>query len=345
MTSHTNQVISVVIRGDTDIDLTAMEKSIESISKDLSDEPNEAVIEIYNLNSDTRTAVKAAADQYAPIEIGVSPLHSADPVTAFVGEIETVVNRATRPGFATRVRALAQKRAHRAAYVSQKTYAAGTPKADIVNDLVTAIGLPSEIDTIPTTGILLGQSFSGAAFPILQRFVFDFGMFCYIDNGVLHITNVYDPPNPTVVEITENMLITEPQETTRRDARDTALFTVANMTNIEPGRKKKRRKKQKTLRKELISDLLARNVENVLDGSDYVEIEAVDITVPGIELECFAIPNLAPDHLITLDGGETHYRVFETEMYGDDMRDGERPTTRIRADRFEGGVSDTGATT
>lgn len=345
MTEHVNQKISVIIRGDTDIDLTEMEKSIESISKDLSDEPNEAVIEIYNLNPDTRAAVKAAADQYTPIEIGVSPLHSADPIIAFVGEIETVVNRATRPGFVTRIRALAQKRAHRAAYVSQKTYAAGTPKSDIVNDLVEAIGLPSEIDTIPTTGIILGHSFSGVAFPILQRFVYDFGMFCYIDNGVLHITNVYDPPNPTLIEITDNMLITEPQETTRRDARDTSLFTVTNMTNIEPDRKKKRRKKKKTLRKELVADLLARNVENVLEGSDYVEIEAVDTTVPGIELECFAIPNLAPDHIITLDGGDTHYRVCETELYGDDIRDGERPTTRIRADRFEGGISDTGATT
>lgn len=325
MTSHINQVIEITIRGDTDIIVGAgIEKRFE-ISKDMTDEPNEATVEIFNLNPDTRSAIKAAADKYTPIEIAFSGLGSADPVRAYVGEIESVINRNLRPGFVTEIHALSEKRAHRSAYVTQKTYVAGTSKADVVKDLTDEIGLPVESDTIPTVGIRLSHSFSGAAFPILQRFVSDMGMFCFINDGVLRISNVYDPPSPTVVEITPAMLITEPQDTTRTNAVDTELHTVTDMANIDPLRKQRRRKKSTTDKKEP-------------GPNDYVEIDAIDIVVPGIEIECFGIPTLNPDNLITLDKGENHYRVYQLDTSGDDMRDGERPTTRIRADRFEGGL-------
>jgi hypothetical protein len=330
MTIHVNQVIEITIRGDTDIVIGAgIEKRFE-FTKDMSDEPNEAMVEIYNLNQDTRAAIKAAADKYTPIEIAFSGLGTADPVRAYVGEIESVINRNMRPGFVTEIRALSEKRAHRAAYVTQKTYAAGTAKSDIVKDLTDAIGLPVESDTMPTIGILLSHSFSGAAFPILQRFVYDMGMYCFINDGVLHISNVYDPPSPTVVEITPEMLIVEPQDTTRTNAADTELHTVTDMANVAPLRKKRRRKKSSTQKKEP-------------GPNDYVEIDAIDIVIPGVEMECFGIPTLNPDNLTTLDKGQTHYRVFQVDTWGDDMRDGERPTTRIKADRFEGGVRDTGA--
>jgi hypothetical protein len=330
MTNHVNQVIEITIRGDTDIVIGAgIEKRFE-FTKDMSDEPNEATIEIHNLNPDERAAIKAAADKYTPIEIAFSGLGTADPVRAYVGEIESVINRNMRPGFVTEIRALSEKRAHRAAYVTQKTYAAGTAKSDIVKDLTDAIGLPVESDTIPTIGILLSHSFSGAAFPILQRFVFDMGMYCFITDGVLHISNVYDPPSPTVVDITPAMLITEPQETTRTNAADTELHTVTDMANIDPLRKKRRRKKSSTQKKEP-------------GQNDYVEIDAIDIVVPGVEIECFGIPTLNPDNLITLDKGQTHYRVYLIQTNGADVKGDEFPTTHIKADRFEGGVSDTGA--
>jgi hypothetical protein len=347
MTEHVNQVIEITIRGDTDIVIgEGIEKSF-NITKDMSDEPNEASVEIYNLNPDTRAAIKAAADKYTPIEIAFSGLGSADPVRSYVGEIESVINRNLRPGFSTEIRALSEKRAHRSAYVTQKTYVAGTSKADIVKELTDAIGLPVESDTIPTVGILLSHSFSGAAFPILQRFVFDMGMYCFITDGVLHISNVYDPPSPIVVEITPAMFITEPQETTRTNAVDTELHTVTDISNLTPFRKKKRRKKTVVKKLELEQrDLLDRNLRESREENDngYVEIDAIDIVVPGIEIECFGIPTLNPDNLITLDGGQTHYRVFHIDTWGDDLREGgERPTTRIKADRFEGDVSDTGA--
>lgn len=329
MTNHINQVIKITIRADTDIIIgSECEKRFE-ITKDTTDEPNEAEVEIYNLNADTRAAIKAAADKYTPIEIAFSGLGTADPVRAYVGEIESVVNRNLRPGFVTQIRALSEKRAHRAAYVTQKTYAAGTSKADIVKELTDAIGLPVKSDTIPTVGILLSHSFSGPALPALQQFVFDMGMYCFICDGELFITNVYDPPEPTVVEITEAMLVTEPQESTRTDAQFSELHTVTDMANVDPLRKKKRRKKTKAQKKEP-------------GPNDYVEIEAVDIVVPGIEIECFGIPTMNTDQIITLDGGKNYYRVFHVQSDGDDIRGGERPTTRIRADKFEGGVTDTG---
>lgn len=324
MTSHVNQVIKVTIKGDTDIEIVEPEKRIE-ITKDRTDEPNEAIVEIYNLNEDTRKAVKAAADRYTPIEIAVSRLYSADPILAYVGEIETVVNRNLRPGFMTRILALSEKRVHRAAYVTRKTWAKGTPKSDIVQELTDAIGLPVESDTIPTTGILLAMTASGPAFTVLRGFVRDMGMFCWIDDGALKISNVYAPPNPVVIEITDEMLIADPQETTRNDAAETSIQTITEMTGVDPFKRERRRRKRTTTKKEL-------------GENDYVEIEAVDIVVPGVELECYAIPNLKPDHIITYDGGVTHFRVYECELYGDDMRGGERPTSRIKADQFDGGV-------
>lgn len=325
----------MVIHGDTDIKIINPEKRIESISKDISSEPNEASLEIYNLNPDTRAAIKDAADRNAPIEIGISPLGSSDTVMAFKGEIETAMNRAARPGFVTRICAQSQKRAHRAAYVTQQTYTAGTPKSDIVGDLLKVINLPTskkDLEAIPTTGILLAHSFSGPAFPILRRLVFDFGMYCYIDDGVLRITHVYEPLNTTIIEISEGMLVTEPQDTMRSDARKISRQTVSEMNGTASTAQQKGRKKAAVDRKEPGSN-------------DYVEIKAIDTVVPGIELECFAIPNLAPDHLITLDDGKTHYRVFETELSGDDLRGGGRLTSRIRADRFEGEASQIGAIT
>jgi hypothetical protein len=346
MTSHINQVIEITIRGDTDIVIgTGIEKRFE-FTKDMSDEPNEAMVEIHNLNPDTRAAIKSAADKYTPIEIAFSGLGTADPVCAYVGEIESVINRNMRPGFVTEIRALSEKRAHRAAYVTQKTYAAGTAKSDIVKDLTDAIGLPVESDTIPTVGIMLSHSFSGAAFPILQRFVYDFGMYCFITDGVLRISNVYDPPSPTVVEITPAMLITEPQETTRTNAADTELHTVTDIANLTPFRKKKRRKKSVVKKRELEQkDLLDRNLAESRAENDngYVEIDAIDIVVPGVEIECFGIPTLNPDNLITLDKGQTHYRVYLIQTNGADVEGDEFPTTHIKADRFEGGVSDTGS--
>lgn len=324
MTSHVNQKIAVTIYGDVDLEIVEPEKAILNISKDLTEEPNEAEIEIYNLNADTRGSIKTAAEKTTPIAIAVSPLHSDEAVTCFVGEIDTVVNQSMRPGYVTRIRALSQKVSHRGVYIDQKTYVAGTPADEIVNEFLDTIALPQgTIDEIPTEGILLSWSFSGAAFPLLKRFVSDFGMYCYIDDGLINITSVYDPPSPTVIEITPAMLISDPQESTREDARDTELHTMTEVGDLDPFRKQGRRQK-KTTEKKQVGD------------NDYVEVEVVDVTVPGIELECFAIPNLAPDHIITLDGGTTFYRVFETEMYGDDLRGGERPTTVIRADQFVG---------
>lgn len=325
---HVNQLISVVIRGDVDIEIIEQEKHID-ISKDRTDEPNEAVVDIYNLNSDTRSAIKAAADKKTPIEIYVSPLYSTDLVQAFAGEIETVRNSPMSPGnieqqgYVTHITSMSQKRAHRAVMVSKQTYAKDTPKSEIVNDFIEALNLPYQVDTISDTGILLAHTFSGPVFPNLKRFVFDMGMYCWIDDGTLRIASVYDPPDMNVIKITDSMLITEPEESSRTDAMESVMHTVTDMTGIDPFRKQRRRKKTKVTKKEQ-------------GPNDYVEVEAIDIVVPGITMSCFAIPNLKCDDVVTRNN-QDFFRVFETNLSGDDfLEGGSRPVTTFRADRLEG---------
>jgi hypothetical protein len=294
------------------------------IEKDREEEPNEATFSIFNLSPETRKRFIQASNEEAPVTIELSKDGEEDTAVAFRGEIDSAHNFATRPGHETRVRCLAQRKQHHAFYIDKKTYAAGTPKAQIIMDLIDAIGLPYEIPTLPVTTILLSQSFNGPAFPLLEKFVFDQGMYCFINDGVLKISSIYVPQNPTPKIILSSDLLGTPEETEISDETDVLMRTVTETVTVNPlARQRKKKKKRVKI------DLGGGQVywmkvqgKTVADAvGDYIEYEAVDNSIPGMNFWLRCQPDIQPDDIVmfpdVLDIATTMFSVREVLHTGD----------------------------
>lgn len=277
------------------------------ITKDLDAEPNEAKVEIYNLNEDTRSRIIDPSIRDTPIEIHYAAFGTDDLTKCFVGEIETARTDRQWPGMVTKLVCKSQRWHTRSKYLEGKTYEAGTPIQQIVDDIVAVIDLPVQSETLPSDSILLGATFKGPAFQSLHTFLWVYNYYVYILDGVLHISNVWDPPNPTLVNITDNVMITKPESMERKEERVTVELKTS-------GRKKKRRKK-------------------AISKNDYLEYDAVDDTVFGVECETLGTPAIQPDNIVTFEGDSNNYRVQQVTHRGD-TRGG--VTTWIQADVYEG---------
>lgn len=303
------------------------------IVKDLDEEPNEASISIYNLNSDFRGKLTGSTEVSTPIEIYLTPSGIDTLVLAFRGDIDTARHINLRPGHETQLVCSSQALSHRTAYVSQKTFPKGTPVYDIVNFLADKIGLPSKVELeglgsgIYSHGILLSQSFSGPAFPLLKRYAFDLGLYAFILDGVLNVTSIHEPQSPTVVTIKESVFLSTPQPTLRRDEDMVEMRTVFEGAHINPfAKKRKKNKKAKKL-----------DVHN-----DYVEYNVVDSAVEGVDLGLLCQPDLQPDSIINLDiDGYRRklYRVTEVNHHGNNETF-DQWTTDIKADLYDDTAGD-----
>lgn len=296
-----------------------------SVTKDLDGEPNEAEVVIYNLNADIRARIADPSIRDAPIEIHFAPFGSSELVKCFVGEVETARVTNEYPGIAARLTCLSQRWHSRNKNIAGQTYAAGTGIQQIVDDLTAAIDLPVQAQTLPTGTVNLAQTFNGPAFSLLEKFLWAYGSFCYICDGILYISDVYDPPNPTVVNITQAMQISEPMPTSRKDVGYVEMKTVLD---IQP-KKKRRKKKKKTTW-----------VKQALSQNDYADYSAVDEEIQGIECETLGTPAINPDNIVTFGGNDNQYRVQIVTHQGD-TREG--VTTLIRADEYDGEGTSGGA--
>lgn len=324
MANFIPQKIRVDFITDSPFALLENEKAIE-ITKDLDEEPNTAEISAWALTPDQRDAISAAAREYTPVEIWYTAIGSEEFVCAYRGEVETVQHyppTSGRPEFETRVTCASQKRAHIAAYLEHQTYAKGTSRRQIVSDILTAIGLPTEYEEtiIPDTGILLGVVLSGPAFPVLQGLVKDFGCTAYILDGVIHISRLLWGDDDTqvsparVIKITDDMLLQVPQDTTRTAPGDVAIQVVAE--SFDGSRRAYRKARQK----------------RELGKNDYTLVQAIDTMIPGKTFDLFGIPNIDPDMVLEYQDGR--YRAHTVNHFGDDF--GSPVTTRVYADNIEG---------
>lgn len=290
------------------------------VNKDLDPEPNEATVILYNLNVDTRSRVIDPAVRDTPIEIWFAPIGSDTTEKCFVGEIQQAVSTPMRPGYETRLSCTSQRWHTRGKYVEKKTYEAGTPISDIVNELTAIIDLTVQSESLPTGGLLLSQSFSGPAFFELRKFLWSYGLFTYIADGVLYISSVYAPPNPVTVEIPLAIMTTLPQARERTDAVDVILHTVTDTNGLNPFAKRNRRNKRTW-------------AKQALSRNDYVESEVIDDIIFGIECETLGLPSLQPDNIVRFENDPNQYRV-QSVTHSGNTRDGF--STLIQADLFEG---------
>jgi hypothetical protein len=286
-----NPRMQLKVFGDTEINFETREAAVEGlemvffIEKDIDEEPNEALVSVYNLNENSRQQLIQASAQKAPVEISVTPAGVDDLVVAFKGEINSAISQHLSPGHVTEINCTSQKKQHRSFYVDKKTYAAGTPLNTIAQDFIDIIGMPVQMEAIPNTGTLLSRSFSGPAFTLLKSFVYDLGMYCFVNDGVIHISSIYAPQNPTVKEIYKAVILGAPQPTEIQDADDVERRTILEIVNIDLQKRKRRRKKKA-------------KYEKVMGKTDLITYEAVDQSIPGMDFILLCQPDLQPDDIV-----------------------------------------------
>jgi hypothetical protein len=320
-----------------------------NIEKDLDEDPNEAVIRLYNLNEGFRAALTDAAEISAPVQFFSTQSNSTDLVKAFTGEIDTCRHVFMHPGHETILSCISQQLNHRATFVEQMTFAKGTPVDEIVNALIDAVGLPRgvvDFDFIDDlgvphridAGITLSQSLTGPAFPLLKRYCFDLGMYAYILDGTVNVSSVYTPTSPQVIEIPADALLEAPIPSSRTDAQAIEQKTIAESIGHDPFEKaKKKRKKKKKVKVPLNkgTSIYVTLPEPAPYSDDYTEYEAIDIQVKGMDFMCTLRPGIQPDNIVwTKALPKRLFRVIDLNHYGESETFSDW-TTELKCDEYE----------
>ena len=292
------------------------------ITKDLTGEPNQAIVRIYNLNDDTVNILASGGDP--DIEIFFNMYGSTELVSCFLGEIVNCYTNEEHPGSVTNLICESQRAHSRDKYVNL-SYESGTAFSLIVDVMVDVIGLPVQSCSIPERSILSAATFTGPAFLNLKELLQTAGLFCYIVDGVLYISSVFEPPVATVVEIKRSIMTEQPQPTTRRDVRD--LWYTLSLNNRDAAAAAtsfeiNRGKIKKTSRRKLLDE-----------NKSLIQVDAVDTDVNGRSVAMLGLPDLQPDTVIQMEGDTSYYRVQRLTHRGDNH---EGIITQIQADVFEG---------
>jgi hypothetical protein len=305
---------------------TRLDIDIE-VTKDLTGEPNQAIVRLYNLNDDTVNILAAGGDP--SIELFFNRYGDTELVSCFLGEIVNCYTTQEHPGSVTNLICESQRAHSRDKYI-KLNYEAGTAVTLIIDAMVNEIGLPVQSVSIPSGfSIEYAMTLTGPAFLNLREFLSQeaLGMFCYIVDGVLYISSVFEPPIPTVVELKNSFLTEQPQPTTRRDVRDiwytsslnnpeAAAAAAANSFTINSDKVKK------------ISKRMAMDKNKKI-----VQVDAVDTDIKGRAIRMLGLPDLQPDTVVNIEGDTSYYRIQRLTHRGDNH---EGIITDIQADAFEG---------
>jgi hypothetical protein len=300
---------------------TRLDIDIE-ISKDLTGEPNQAIVRIHNLNSDTVNILSSGGEP--DIEIFFNMYGAPELVSCFLGEIVNCYTTEESPGSVINLICESQRSHSRDKYI-QLSYESGTAFSLIVDAMVNEIGLPVQSCSIPNRNILSAATFTGPAFLNLREILQTAGLFCYIVDGVLYISSVFEPPLATVVEIKNSMMTEQPQPTTRRDVRDLWYTLSLNSSDAAEAAESfeiNRGKVKKTSKKKQLDKNKA-----------LIQVDAVDTDITGRAVSMLGLPDLQPDTVIQMEGDDGYYRVQRLTHRGDNH---EGIVTQIQADAFEG---------
>jgi hypothetical protein len=291
------------------------------IEKDLSLEPNQSNINIYNLNESIVNFLSSGT--LPTIEVFYNIYGETDLIRCFLGNIEEPVYTEEHPGCKLHLICESQKTQSTGKYID-KTYPAGTAISLIIDDLIDEIGLPVEKSKIPNKSTIRSLALSGPALLVLQKILKQKGLnlFCYVTDGVLYISSLFEPPLPTIIKITKNMLLSEPIISTRRDvtslwfsnATESAANEAAKAFDPNPDKAKKNAK-----------------VGELDKDHKIVTVDMVRSDIPFIQIEILGVPNLQPDDIIDIEG--VLYRIKTVGHHGNNK---EGVMTSIRADLYQG---------
>lgn len=304
MANLENPQIEVTVFGSTDDLVISNDYHMEfDIEKDLSESPNTADLTIYNLDPDLRERLQTAEDQESPLEIKITPSGSTDLVSAYKGEIADVYTDWENPGHATYITCATGKANHRQ-FQFDAEFAQGTPKNEIIEKLITAVGLPTgNLSDFPTSGILFSHTFSGPAFKSLETFCFNHGLRAYITDGTTNIVSVYEPADFTVFVITPAMILgREPKITTRNDAQEIEQKTIVESIPEDPPTGYAAR--QTHTKKAWGSGLV-------------VDYDGIDKLKSGLYIPLLAQPTINPDQIVSISNPDNLeiYKKFDSKYY------------------------------
>jgi hypothetical protein len=307
---------------DSDKEDVRLEIDID-LEKDISLEPNQSNINIYNLNESIVNFLSSGT--FPTIEVFYNIYGKTDFIRCFLGNIEEPVYTEEHPGCRLNLICESQRTQSTGKYID-KTYPAGTAVSLIIDDLIYEIGLPVESVDIPDLSTIRSLTLSGPALLVLHKTLTqkDLNLFCYINDGVLYISSIYEPPSPTIIKITKNILVSEPIISTRRDvtslwfsnATESAANEAAKAFDPNPDKAKKNAK-----------------VGELDKDHKIVTVDMVRSDIPFIQVEMLGLPNLQLDSIIQIEGYDALYRTKTVGHHGNN-KDG--VITSIRADLYQG---------
>ena len=300
-------------------DPARVEISIE-IDKDTIE--TSARVGISNLNDETKRLFSAGG--LPDITLAFNRLGETSLVPCFRGQVVETHTEDDRPGETTSILCEGQTSYRRDKYVSL-SYEGGTALETIIDALIEEIGLPTQSPPIPSRSILSAMALTGPAFLNLQTLLRTAGLFCYIVDGTLYISSVFEPPNDTIVEITQNILTSTVSPSTRRDV-SRLWFTLQsnNATAAEQA-------KLYTVNKDVVKK--ATKQKRLDRNQQLIETDAVDAEITGVSFRMLGLPELQPDTVIRIEGDSLLYRVKSLTHTGDNV-DGIE--TLVQADLFGG---------
>ncbi len=295
------------------------------ITKDKSTEPNTAEVTLYNVGPAMLAALQSAENQEAPIEIRCTASNNTDElVLAYGGEIIDIHTEFTNPGHATHISCESQIVNHRR-NVFAGAIAAGTPKNEIIEHLISGVALPTgNIEQLDTVGVIMSQTFMGVAYLQLADFVYDMGLTPYITDGVLHVTSVYQPVDFSVFKLTPEMMLgkSQPRNTTRTDEHGILQKTVVEATYENPY--------------DLVRERQVRE-KKAWGSSEFEAYDGIDKLLSGIDCDMLLQPVLNPDQIVIVDKEEYSDRFFRVQSvtHTGDNQSFDDWTTHIEADSYE----------
>lgn len=200
-------------------------------------EPNDAVIRIYNLSPTTRNLLR---EDGAAVRLFAGYAGKADKI--FEGTIVTPVSNPDGPvDMVTEIISADGYRELDRSYFS-RSYAAGTPIATILRDLVGTLGIPAVFDGLTGEKLLRGRTIEGKIPRVLSRLGGEYDFRWKVDFGTVYLgpRGVPDRNHPTAVLLnSETGLIGTPTVKFERFRGETRRRVVARSlmnANLRPGR-------------------------------------------------------------------------------------------------------------
>ena len=201
------------------------------IVTNLNKEPNQAVIRVYNLSKSTRKLFNA---DHQGIEFFASRNPTDDLKMIFRGETTNVLDEDSDPGMVTVIYAGDGDKVF-SSVPFNKSYKAGTKYLDILRDVASVMGLPTEIDFYDVSAkTLKGETYSGLCKNVLDEITKYLGLKWSIQQGILEIINLVQPivSQPTAVLLsTDTGLIGSPVIVERQENRQNTKSGKKNKEN------------------------------------------------------------------------------------------------------------------